>query len=399
MNENRQFLKGLLFGLVMAAVLVCGAVTVKSLAGKLGAALGKDSVDLTNSRIEDKVDEIDALVSRYYLDEIDREQMEDFLYKGIIVGLGDPYAAYYTPEELASVMESNSGKYCGIGVQISQDMITGIMTVTQVFTGTPAEEVDIKAGDILYMVEGEDVLGRDVTEVVSLIKGEENTKVHLTFLREDEEVEFDVERRIIEVQTVTYEMLENKVGYIAINAFEEATTGQFEAAMAELESRGMESLIIDLRNNGGGLVSSVSAILDRLLPEGLIVYTEDKYGKREENTSDAEHYFDKPMAVLVNEYSASASEIFAGAVKDYGVGTLVGTTTFGKGIVQKIYPLQSGGAVKLTVSKYYTPKGSNIHEIGIEPDIEVELPEDVRPGTEIPEGQDTQLEKALEILK
>ena len=208
-----------------------------------------------------------------------------------------------------------------------------------------------------------------------------------------------MERRTIEVPTVESEMLENQIGYIAITSFDDVTTEQFMTALDTLESQGMEALVVDLRNNGGGLVSSVCAILDRLLPEGLIVYTEDKYGNREEEYSDAENYFDKPLAVLVNGNSASASEIFAGAIKDYGIGTLVGTTTYGKGIVQKIYPLSDGTAVKLTVSKYYTPNGNNIHGTGIEPDVTVELDEELMYEVEIPKEEDNQLQAAIEVLK
>ena len=193
-------------------------------------------------------------------------------------------------------------------------------------------------------------------------------------------------------------MLEDRIGYISITSFDDVTTDQFIKALDELEAQGMDGLIVDLRDNGGGLVSSVCAILDRLLPEGLIVYTEDKYGNREEEHSDAEHYFDKPLAVLVNGNSASASEIFAGAIKDYGIGTLVGTKTYGKGIVQKIYPLQDGTAVKLTVSKYYTPKGNNIHEIGIEPDVEIDLEESLKKEAVVPLEKDNQLQKAKELV-
>ena len=243
--------------------------------------------------------------------------------------------------------------------------------------------------------------GEDLNKVVSLIKGEEYTTVSVEVARNGEEdyLEFEVERRTIEVPTVESEMLEDQIGYIAITSFDDVTTDQFLTALDTLEAQGMEALVVDLRNNGGGLVSSVCAILDRLLPEGLIVYTEDKYGNREEEFSDAEHSFDKPMAVLVNANSASASEIFAGAVKDYGAGTLVGTTTYGKGIVQKIYPLSDGTAVKLTVSKYYTPDGNNIHGTGIEPDVKAELPEELMYAVEVPKEEDTQLQAALEVLR
>ena len=245
-----------------------------------------------------------------------------------------------------------------------------------------------------------EVTGVDLTMVVSQIKGEENTQVTISVVREGEEdyLELQVERRTIEIRTVSSAMLEDRIGYISITSFDDVTTDQFIKALDELEAQGMDGLIVDLRDNGGGLVSSVCAILDRLLPEGLIVYTEDKYGNREEEHSDAEHYFDKPLAVLVNGNSASASEIFAGAIKDYGIGTLVGTKTYGKGIVQKIYPLQDGTAVKLTVSKYYTPKGNNIHEIGIEPDVEIDLEESLKKEAVVPLEKDNQLQKAKELV-
>ena len=262
-------------------------------------------------------------------------------------------------------------------------------------------EAGLRPGDILYKVGDAEVTGMDLTMVVSQIKGEENTKVLISVAREGEEdyLEFQVERRTIEIQTVGSAMLEDQIGYISITSFDDVTTDQFMKALDELETQGIKGLIVDLRGNGGGLVSSVCAILDRLLPEGLIVYTEDKYGNREEETSDAEHYFDKPLAVLVNGNSASASEIFAGAIKDYGIGTLVGTKTYGKGIVQKIYPLHDGTAVKLTVSKYYTPKGNNIHEIGIEPDVEIDLEEALKKEVVVPLGEDNQVQKALEVLR
>ena len=261
-------------------------------------------------------------------------------------------------------------------------------------------EAGLLPGDILYKVGDTEVTGMDLTMVVSQIKGKENTKVVISVVREGEEdyLDFQVERRTIEIQTVSSAMLEDQIGYIAITSFDDVTTDQFTKALDELEKQGIKGLVVDLRGNGGGLVSSVCAILDRLLPEGLIVYTEDKYGNREENTSDAEHYFDKPLAVLINGNSASASEIFAGAIKDYGIGTLVGTTTYGKGIVQKIYPLHDGTAVKLTVSKYYTPKGNNIHGIGIEPDVEIDLDEELKKEVLVPLEEDNQLQRARELL-
>ncbi|GFI09368.1 MAG: S41 family peptidase [Lachnospiraceae bacterium] len=399
MNEKKQLWKGIAIGFAVTLVVIQAVMFCNSL---LKSRVREEKqVNLTDEAVQEKLTEIEGLMNDYFLDELDEEQIETWLYKGAVAGLGDPYAAYYTVEEYQSLLDSTNGSYCGIGVEISQNINTGIVTVARVFEDGPAMEAGLRPGDILYKVGDAEVTGMDLTMVVSQIKGEENTKVLISVAREGEEdyLEFQVERRTIEIQTVGSAMLEDQIGYISITSFDDVTTDQFMKALDELETQGIKGLIVDLRGNGGGLVSSVCAILDRLLPEGLIVYTEDKYGNREEETSDAEHYFDKPLAVLVNGNSASASEIFAGAIKDYGIGTLVGTKTYGKGIVQKIYPLHDGTAVKLTVSKYYTPKGNNIHEIGIEPDVEIDLEEALKKEVVVPLGEDNQVQKALEVLR
>ena len=403
MKDRKQFWKGIAAGFIITLVLVEGAMLGRSLLTGMEEKNREESgqLNLTGSEVEGKLEEIQTLMEAYYLDDIDSEQVENYLYKGAVAGLGDIYAAYYTEEEYQSMIDSTNGSYYGIGVEISQNMTTGVITISRIFEGSPAEEAGLLPGDVVYRIAGREVTGEDLNKVVALIKGEEYTTVTVEVARdgEDDYLEFEVERRTIEVPTVEFEMLEDQIGYIAITSFDDVTTDQFITALDTLESQGMEALVVDLRNNGGGLVSSVCAILDRLLPEGLIVYTEDKYGNREEEYSDAEHYFDKPLAVLVNGNSASASEIFAGAIKDYGIGTLVGTTTYGKGIVQKIYPLSDGTAVKLTVSKYYTPNGNNIHGTGIEPDVVVELDEDLRYEVEVPKEEDNQLQAAIKALK
>lgn len=402
MENKKQFIRGIAVGVVITA-LVAGGVSFGSRAlTKVSDEKKAESgeLNLTSTAVEDKITEIETLVQKYYLNEIDTEQVENYLYKGMIAGLDDAYAAYYTKEEYQSMMDSTNGSYYGIGVEMSQNMTTGIITITRVFEGSPAEEAGLLPGDVIYKVQDTEVTGEDLTKVVSMVKGAEGTTVPISVAREGESdyLTFDVERRTIEISTVEHRMLDGNIGYISIASFDDVTVNQFLTALEDLENQGETALIIDLRNNGGGLVSSAGSILDRLLPEGLIVYTEDKYGNREELKSDAENYFDKPLAVLVNGNSASASEIFAGAIKDYGIGTLVGTQTFGKGIVQKVYPLSDGTAVKLTVSKYYTPKGNNIHGIGISPDVEVELDADVANAITIPEEKDNQLQKAVEIL-
>ena len=402
MENKKQFIRGIAVGVVVTALVAGGAFFGSRALTKASDDRKTESgqLNLTSSEVEGKLTEIETLVQNYYLNEIDTDQVENYLYKGMIAGLDDPYAAYYTKEEYQSLMDSTNGSYYGIGVEMSQNMTTGIITITRVFEGSPAEEAGLLPGDVIYKVEDEEVTGEDLTKVVSKVKGAEGTTIPISVAREGENdyLTFDVERRMIEISTVDHKMLDGNIGYISVASFDDVTVNQFLTALDDLENQGETALIIDLRNNGGGLVSSACSMLDRLLPEGLIVYTEDKYGNRDEMKSDAENYFDKPLVLLVNGNSASASEIFAGAIKDYGIGTLVGTQTFGKGIVQKIYPLSDGTAVKLTVSKYYTPNGNNIHGIGIAPDVEAELDPAVANEVVIPEEKDNQLQKAIEIL-
>ncbi|MCD8241113.1 MAG: S41 family peptidase [Lachnospiraceae bacterium] len=343
------------------------------------------------SQLADKREERQCDIDAYYLFDYDEEDVEESIYKGMMDGLGDPYTCYYTAEEYASFLESSSGSYSGIGATLQQDYSTGLITVVSTFEGSPAESAGLQADDILYMVEGEEVTGIDLSLVVVDLKGEEGTDVNISIVRGSEVLEMTITRASIEVPTVEYEMLEDAIGYIAITEFDDVTDEQFASALEDLGSQGMESLIIDLRDNGGGLVDVTCTILDSLLPEGLIVYTEDKYGNREEEYSDAENYFDGEMVILVNGNTASASEIFAGAIQDYGVGTLIGTQTYGKGIVQSLIPLSDGSAIKITVSRYYTPSGNNIHEVGITPDIVLEA--------DTQNEEDNQLQRAIEVLK
>ena len=408
MDEKKIFRKGILCGigaaLGVALILFLSIQIARMPDGGLFSGLGKakeGQLDVTNRQVSEKLEEIEKLINDHYLNETDEEQVERYLYTGLLYGLGDPYAAYYTEEEYASLLDGSSGSYCGIGAMFSQNMNTGVIVVVKVYEGCPAMEAGLLPGDILYAVEGREATGQDLTKLVSEIKGQEGTTVHLTMVREGEPdyVEADVERRPVEVPTIESEMLEDQIGYIAVSEFDIVTSEQFQAALEELESEGMKGLIIDLRDNGGGVVKAVAEMADRILPEGLIVYTEDKYGNRSELRSDAEHYFDLPLVVLVNGNSASASEIFAGAIKDYKAGTIVGTTTYGKGIVQQPFRLKDGTAIKLTISKYYTPDGNNIHGVGIEPDVEVELDESLRGKPVITHEEDNQLQTAMDVIR
>ena len=375
----------------MAVMAVIGT-TVYS-AGHGGAASSSRLGDRYEA-IENKLDTIDKTISNYYLnaEDIDTDKLEEGLYSGYVAGLEESYSTYYTPEDFADVMESTSGSYSGIGAYVSQDMNTGIISIAKPFEGGPADMAGIQKDDIIFKVSGEEVTGQDLSKVVARMKGEAGTQVELTIYRpwEDAYIDFTVDRAVVDVPTVEWQMLDDQVGYIQIVEFEEVTAGQFKTAVEALKSQGMEKLIFDLRDNGGGLLDSVCEILDVVLPKELLVYTEDKNGYKEEEWAKDDDALDLPMVVLVNGNTASASEILTGALKDYGVAEIIGTTTFGKGIVQSIIPMKDGSAVKLTTAKYYTPSGVCIHGVGIEPDIIEEFDRE--------SDTDNQLQAALDYL-
>lgn len=395
-RNSNHFWQGALSGALAMFLLISVLAFTLRMSGANFAVTKQDSgIDRTT---ENKIDVLKGLIDEYYLysDEIGEDDLEEGIYSGYINALGDPYSVYYDEEETKELYESTSGEYSGIGVVFSQNLNTKVITAVQVYKGSPAEEAGVKVDDILYKVDGEEVASVDLSDVVQKIRGEEGTMVELTMLRGEkaEEVALEIQRRKIEVETVSHEMKEGGIGYIRITEFDSVTYSQFESALEELEKAGMKGLVVDLRANPGGNLMTVSNILDLLLPEGTVVYTEDKNGHKEEMTSDEEHQFTKPMAVLADGNSASAAEIFAGAIQDYELGPIVGTTTYGKGIVQQIIDLKDGTSVKLTISEYFTPKGRNIHKIGIKPDVEVEFEKD----EENPEA-DNQLEAALEEVR
>ncbi len=365
-------------------------------------ANGSTSQSLYTPSVEEKVDTINDLIDEnFYFDASSSEEREEYIYKGILESLDDPYSVYYTADEYADLMNTSTGSYEGIGVSIQQDATTKTLTVIRVFQGSGAEEAGMLPKDIIQAVDGRKLDGEDVSEVVTWIKGEPGTTVDVTVYRPstEEELTLTIERKTVDNSTVSYRMKDNQIGYIEVTDFYEKTAEQFEKAVDDLQSQGMQSLIVDLRNNPGGYVDVVVEMCDYILKEGTIVYTKDRDGNvvsSYEATDD--HSLDIPMVVLVNGDSASASEIFSGCMQDHGIATLVGTTTFGKGIVQHVIPLSDGSAVKLTTQKYFTPNGNDIHGVGIEPDVTVELPDELKYEPVIPEDQDVQLQKAVEIL-
>ncbi|MDE7299205.1 MAG: S41 family peptidase [Lachnospiraceae bacterium] len=416
---KNRFITGMIIGIVCSALIFTG---VYALSGKMEPQKqnasqedgtngdGQDSEDGNNKKggllrpsgadlIDDKANYIMRLIDNYFLYGVTQEAYQTAIYRALLYACNDPYSCYYTPEEYNEMMESSSGMYCGIGCLVQQDVNTKLISIVRPFVGSPAEKAGILAGDIVYKVDGEDVSGQDVNLVVSKMKGEENTKVVITMYRSGEYLDFEVTRAFIEVETVTAERIEeggHKLGLITVLEFDEVTAKQFLASVEDMKKWGAEGLIIDLRDNPGGYVDTAVDMLDPLLPKGLIVYMKDKHGRQEDYNSDSE-MFEIPMAVIINERSASASEIFAGAMQDYGVATLVGTQSFGKGIVQSVIPLSDGSAVKMTIADYYTPLGRNIHGVGITPDVIVELPEG-KSSSNVERADDTQLAAAVRAV-
>lgn len=341
------------------------------------------------SAVEEKLNTLDSLLDSFYMEDVDEEAAADNIFKAYLDSYGDKYTVYYTPEEYQSILESTTGKFYGIGA-VCQKNEDGTILITDAYDNAPAYAAGIRDGDCVVKVDGQDITDMDLSSAVALIKGDIGTTVHLEILREGNTFEVDVTRAEIKAQTVTYSMLDNHIGYLYISQFDTVTTEQFKAAVEDLQAQGMVGLIIDIRNNPGGVLGTVVDMLEYILPDGMIVYTEDKNGKRTEYKGSDGHVLEIPVAVLVNGNSASASEIFAGAVQDYGTGKIIGTQTFGKGIVQTIKPLTDGSAVKFTIAKYYTPKGQDIHGNGVTPDIKVDLTQE--------DTEDTQMKAAVEYL-
>ncbi len=400
-DDNRSFWRGLAVGLASSCAIllvVFGSVKIYQtyrVYGKLASGNSAETESVANEKTTEKLGVLENTIKQYFWQDVDESTLEEGVYKGLLESLDDPYSVYYTHDELVQLQQQTEGIYYGIGAYISQDNEMGYVRVSKIIKNTPAEASGLQQDDYIYKVDGEDMQGKDSSYVVSKIKGEAGTKVTITVVREGatDPIDIEVERQKIESPTVEYQMLDNDMAYIQITEFDLVTTEQFEEAYKQAQADGMKGLILDLRSNPGGNLSTVCDIARMILPKGLIVYTEDKYGKREEYTCDGANQIKVPLVVLTNGYSASASEILAGAVKDYGIGTLVGTTTYGKGIVQKVINLSDGSAVKLTVSNYFTPNGNNIHKIGIEPDVEVEFDAE-----QYKNGVDNQLEKAKEVL-
>lgn len=405
-----NYKKGLLIGLLSGAMALCmvGCGSVRMTTGDAAEGSAKkpkatspqlllDS-DVVGKNTNKDLEEIQGYIDKYFYFDTDEQALQDGIIRGYMEGLDDPYSVYYTAEEYADFLQATDGEFVGVGVQVSQNKETLAITVLRVLEG-PAKEAGIEKDDVIVKVDGVDITEEDVDAVVEKIRGVEGTEVTLTVYRasDKENHDFTMKRRKVENPTVDSKMLDHNIGYVSVSSFYEVTGSQYIDAVEQLKSEGMEGLIVDVRSNGGGLLDIAVDMLDYMLPAGKLVYTKDKDGNvtSEYNSTD-EQQFTLPLVVLVDGYSASASEIFAGAIKDYGTGTLVGTNTYGKGIVQRLYELKDGSAIKLTIAKYFTPNGNDIHKVGIKPDVEVEL--DANAYRESKGEKDNQLDKAVEVL-
>ena len=390
------FILGLFLGsgsVLLIVILIVGLVL--GMNGQKMAKLAGSSDFLTPESLE-KIDILEKYIEAYYYEDVDREDLENGLYYGIMNGVGDPYTVYYNPEEFKEMTAGWNGNYEGIGAYLKMNTDIGYAQIESFIDGGSAKESgEITPGDYVVAVDGVEVYGKTLDEVVSLIRGPEGTYVTITFENADKKFDVTLERRKIDTPTIEVSEKENGIWYIKISEFDAITTSQFRDAYDKAKEADMSGLIIDLRGNPGGNLDVVVDICREILPKGLIVYTEDKYGIRNEYSCDGKNEIQVPLVLLIDGGSASASEIMAGAVKDYGIGTLIGTKSYGKGIVQSILPLTDGSAIKITTSKYYTPNGNNIHKIGIEPDEEVPFDADKY----LEDETDNQLDYALEYLK
>ncbi|MCL2286002.1 MAG: S41 family peptidase [Firmicutes bacterium] len=392
MNNRKSFVVGLLVGVVLMVLFTTG-YDFYYRQMRWGGGISPN----------EKVEEIYSLINRYFILPFDRDEMIENMYRGLVAGVGDPYTQYFCLQALEAFRVRTEGTFVGIGVRVYMDPDDRLLTLASVFRDSPAGKAGLMPGDKIIGVDGIDVAGRSQPEIMGLIAGEEGTNVNIEIFRPYENTRFNVDiiRARVIVPTVFHEMIETDgrlTGYIRIEAFERPTYSQFTAALTELIDSGMDSLIIDVRNNPGGLLDIVVDIANRLVPEGIITYVENVDGFREYHNSNST-YLGMPLVILINERSASASEVLAGAVQDTGVGALVGQQTFGKGIVQNLRNLSDGTAIKLTVAKYFTPNGTSIHGVGLQPDFVIEMDENLsRRIGDLPIEEDVQLQVGLRMV-
>ena len=404
---GRPFLKGMFSGMALMlviCVLLMGVYLVRSgsMSSILVSSASGDAASLSEVLDEASLEKMEALLELlnfYYYDSLSTEDLQEGIYEGLISGVGDDYTVYYTADEMESLNVDMSGSYSGIGAVITVDGETNYPMVSYTYDGSPAQEAGLLTGDLFLQVDDMEVTSESSTsDVAAKIRGEAGTSVHIVVQRGSEELEVDIVRADIDTPSIESMMLDDGVGYIYILQFSSNTEEQFMEAYEELTAEGMTSMILDLRYNGGGTVSSCVEILDDILPEGVTLTMDDALGGTTQYTSDAENYIDIPIALLVNGSSASASEIVTAALMDYDYATVIGTTTYGKGVYQQTWTLTDGSGIKITIGKFYSPDGYNYDGVGIEPDIVLEYENTAGEDADYAVETDNQIQKAIEVL-
>lgn len=400
-NRNTQRIYKIIM-LVLIVIIVTSLVTAFTTYQYLSNnGISYSKVNTTSLEgLEYTLSQFRSELEKKYIGEINDEELIEGAVKGYVDALGDPYTTYYTKKEMKTIMEETNGNFVGIGVYMTKDLEKNAILIIKPIENSPAEKAGILPGDLITKVDDVEYTGDKLEEASNKIRGEEGTKVKLEIYRNGETKTFELTRTKVVVSHVTTKVLNNDIGYIAISDFEGECASEFETKYKQLEKQGIKKLIIDIRNNGGGIVDEALKIANMLVDkDSTLLITKDKSDKEEITKATEKPIINMPTVVLVNGYSASASEILAGALKDNGKATLVGTKTYGKGIIQELHQLSDGSGLKITVSEYYTPNHNAIHKIGITPDVEIDLSEDVKQQTTIQEKDDNQLQKAIEILK
>lgn len=358
------------------------------------------SLNSKSSDISNTLEKYREIIDRYYLGEVNEEKLKEGAIKGYIEGLGDPYTEYISKEEMEDYLDDTMGNFVGIGIYMIKNTDYDRIQVLSTIKGSPAEKVGVQAGDLILTVDGVEYKANDMTTASNNIKGEEGTKVIIELLRGTETIKYEIIREKVKVNQVEGKVITNNIGYIKFTSFDETTAEDFKTKYEELNKQGIKSLIIDLRNNGGGIVDQALEIADFVADkDSVLLYEVDKNNKETVKKAKIDSIIKMPIIILTNENTASASEILAGALKDLGKAKIVGTTTYGKGVIQQILRLNDGSGLKVTIEEYQTPNRNKIHKVGIEPDEKIELPESVENVLNVKESEDTQLQKAIEMLK
>ena len=399
-EDKKQKIYRTIMLIIMVAVITFVA-TLIFMKGKVGGTkyvMLQGSSDY--SSLTSKLSSFKGIIDKSFLGEVDEKKLEEYAIKGYIAGLNDDYSEYYTKEEMDKVKENTAGSFNGIGIYFSKDTSTGEIVVLSPIEDSAADKAGILPADIIKKVNGEDVTGMDIYLVSNKIKGDPGTSVTLEILRKEETFTIELNRENVIINPVKAEIKDGNIGYLKITSFDENTAEVFKSKYDEIKKQGIKGLIIDLRNNGGGIVNQATDIADMFVEKDkTTLITVDKNEKEVETKSKNDPIINEKVVVLVNENTASASEILAGCLKDLERATIVGTKTYGKGVIQELMSFKDGSGLKITTEEYLTPNRNRINKVGIEPDEEVKLPDDVKNTSKIEEEKDTQLQKAIDILK